>query len=214
MFVGHTAVALAAKCKERRVSLMWFVAAAFGLDLLWPVFLLIGAERVRIVPGATAFTPLLFESYPWSHSLLMACAWGLCAAGLARWRGLPTGAAVLSGLLVVSHWVLDLIMHAPDLPLWPGPSPLLGLGLWNVVAGTLLVEGALFLAAIALYTRTTSPVDRVGSIGLWTFLFFLTVIWVSGPWSPPPPSERVLAWVALSVWLLVGWAGLVDRHRR
>jgi len=120
MFVGHTAIALAAKTRTPRVSLGWLVAAAFGLDLLWPIFLLAGIEQVSIVPGATAFNPLVFDSYPWSHSLLMACVWGLCAAGVARWIGTSNGVAGLIGAVLVSHWILDWVSHVPDLPLWPG----------------------------------------------------------------------------------------------
>lgn len=213
MFVGHTAVALAAKSKARAVSLGWLVAAAFGLDLLWPIFLLAGIERVSIVPGATAFNPLVFDSYPWSHSLLMACAWGACATAVARWRGVSIGVAGLIGAVVVSHWVLDYVTHVPDLPLWPGHSPRYGLGLWNSIFGTLLVEGALFLGGIALYVRATRPVDRIGSWGLWTFLIVSAAMWASTPWSVPPPSPRALAWFALGAWLLVVWAAWADRHR-
>jgi len=213
MFVGHTAVALAAKSRAPEVPLGWLVAAAFGLDLLWPIFLLTGLERVSIVPGATAFTPLVFDSYPWSHSLLMACAWGLCAAALVRWRGMTGGVALLVGGVVVSHWVLDFVTHAPDMPLWPGSSPRVGLGLWRSVPATLLVEGALFVAGIALYARATRPADRIGSIGLWTFLLVSTLLWVTVPWSPPPPSPRALAWFSCVSWLLVAWAAWADRHR-
>src|SRR5688572_27545800 len=123
MFVGHTALALAAKAHRRDLPLAWAVAAAFLLDLLWPVFLLMGIERVRIDPGATAFTPLAFDAYPWTHSLSMAIVWGAIVAALARTHKL------LLGALVVSHWALDLVTHQPDLPLWPGPSPHVGLGL-------------------------------------------------------------------------------------
>jgi len=213
VFVGHTAVALAAKSRAPEVPLGWLVAAAFGLDLLWPIFLLTGLERVSIVPGATAFTPLVFDSYPWSHSLLMACAWGLCAAALVRWRGMTGGVALLVGGVVVSHWVLDFVTHAPDMPLWPGSSPRVGLGLWRSVPATLLVEGALFVAGIALYARATRPADRIGSIGLWTFLLVSTILWVTVPWSPPPPSPRSLAWFSCVSWLLVAWAAWADRHR-
>lgn len=213
MFVGHTAIALAAKTKAPKVSLGWLVAAALALDLLWPIFLVLGIERVSIVPGATAFTPLAFDAYPWSHSLAMVCIWGLCAAGAARFYGTSNAVAALIGAVVVSHWVLDWVSHAPDLPLWPGQSPLFGLGLWNSIAWTLLVEGALFLAAIALYVRSTRAVDRIGSIGFWSFIVVSAAIWASGPWSPPPPSTQALAWVAFGVWLLVAWVGWADRHR-
>jgi len=213
MFVGHTAIALAARSRAPGLSLQWWMAAAFGLDLLWPIFLLLGLERVSIVPGATAFNPLVFEHYPWSHSLLMACVWGLCGAGVARWRGASRGIAALIAVVVLSHWVLDWASHAPDMPLWPGPSPLLGLGLWFSIPATLIVEGAMFLCGIALYVRSTRAVDRIGSIALWAFLILSAAMWASGPWSPPPPSADALAWFALGAYLLVAWAGWADRHR-
>lgn len=214
MFVGHTAVALAAKSRVPSVSLGWFVAAAFALDLLWPVFLLTGIERVSIVPGAIAFNPLVFDSYPWSHSLIMACVWGLLAAGIARWRGIPMGVAALIGALVVSHWMLDYLSHGPDMPLWPGNSPLLGLGLWKSIPATLLVEGVIFVTGIVLYVRATRPVDRIGSWGLWTYVLVSTTLWASVPWSPPPPNPQTLAWFSLGAYLFVLWAAWFDCHRR
>ena len=172
MFVGHTAVELAAKSRE---PLALFIAGAFGLDLLWLIFLLTGVERVRINPGDTKFTPLAFDSYPWSHSLLMTVIWGLLGfAGVRFWKGsLRTQLLVL--VLVVSHWVLDFVSHRPDLPLWPGSSPLFGLGLWNSVAATLVLEGGMLAAGAFLYVHGTKAVDRVGSIG------FLVADW--------PPAE-------------------------
>ncbi len=213
MFVGHTAVALAAKSKAKDVSLGWLLAAALMLDLLWPNFLLLGIERVSIRPGATAFTALVFDSYPWSHSLLMACVWGLGAAGIARWRGGSAGIAFLIAAVVVSHWVLDFASHAPDMPLWPGNSPKLGLGLWNSIPATLIVEGLIYLVGIAIYVRCTRAIDRIGSIGLWAFLILSALMWASGPWSAPPPSPWALAWFAQGAWLLILWAWWVDRHR-
>ncbi|HEV8375868.1 MAG TPA: hypothetical protein VGR38_06480 [Candidatus Polarisedimenticolia bacterium] len=214
MFVGHLALALAGKRAAPSVSLGWLVAAATASDLLWPVFLLLGVERVRIVLGAMAFTPLVFDSYPWSHSLLMGLVWGAVLAGIARWRGIPARAATLLGALVVSHWVLDFVTHAPDMPLWPGPSPRLGLGLWNSIPGTFIVEGTLWAAAIVLYLRTVGTGDRIGQVAFWSFVVICTLMWASGPWSPPPPNPRALAWFALVGWIVVPWAALADRHRR
>ncbi len=207
MFVGHTALALASKARVPEAPLALLITAVFALDLLWPVFLLLGIERVHIQPGNTAFTPLAFDAYPWSHSLLLACVWGALLALVSRRHRLLVGA------LVVSHWVLDLVTHRPDLPLWPGHSPLLGLGLWNSVAATLLVEGLLFGAAILLYLRASRARDRIGAFALWSLLLFQAVIWLSGPWSPPPPSARAIAWVGLAGVLFVPWAAWIDRHR-
>jgi membrane-bound metal-dependent hydrolase YbcI (DUF457 family) len=213
VFVGHTSLALAAKARVPRVSLGLLFAAAVGLDLLWPPFLLLGIERVRIEPGNTAFTPLAFESYPWSHSLLMSIVWGALLALIVARRGAERGVPLLLGALVVSHWVLDFVTHRPDLPLWPGPSPRFGLGLWNSVAGTLCVEGAMFVVGIVIYLRTTRSRDAVGSWGFWGLVLVETALWASGPWSAPPPSPGAVAWVSLGLWLLVLWTWWVDRHR-
>jgi len=213
MFVGHTAVALVAKSREPRVSLALFMAAAFGLDLLWPIFLLTGLERVRIDPGNTQFTPLAFESYPWSHSLLMTIIWGsLALMGVRFWKG-NWRTQLLVLVLIVSHWVLDFVSHRPDLPLWPGDSPMFGLGLWNSVPATLVLEGAMLVAGLLLYLHRTKAIDQTGSLGFWLLIGLSTTTWAGQPWSAPPPSPRFLAWFSLGGWLLPVWAGWADRHR-
>ena len=212
MLVGHLAVALGTKTAEPRVPLGAAVAAAFGLDLLWPILLLLGVETVRVHPGDTAFTNLAFDSYPWSHSLLFATVWsGLAMFVSRRLYGSWRIGAILGGL-VLSHWVLDFITHRPDLPLWPG-GPAVGLGLWNSIPATIIVEGLLFAAAIEVYRRAYPPRDAVGR---WSFggLVALTgIIWISGPFGPPPPSPGAIAVVGLALWLLPLWAGWIDRHR-
>lgn len=207
MFVGHTALALAAKARAPEARLSHLVTAVFALDLLWPLFLLLGIERLRIVPGITAFNAMGFQSYPWSHSLVMALVWGVLLAAILR------SSPVLVASLVVSHWLLDLVVHRPDLPLWPGSSPTVGLGLWNSVPATLLVEGALLLAGTAAYLRATRARDRTGALALWGLLVFQGVIWVTSPWSPPPPSTQAVAWVGLAMFLFIPWAAWIDRHR-
>jgi len=213
MFVGHAAVALAARSRVRDASLGALLACTFALDLVWPVLLLVGVERVEIQPGASAFTALAFVHYPWSHSLLAALGWGATATLVVSAFGASRRTALACGAVVVSHWLLDLVTHVPDLPLWPGDSPVLGLGLWNSVVGTYLVEGALFLMGIAAYTHATLPRDRVGALGFWILAVVLLLVWAPSPWAPPPPSVTALALVALAVWLFVAWAEWVDRHR-
>ena len=212
MFVGHLAVAMAAKRTAPEVNLGWFMAGVTALDLIWPIFVLAGLEHVRIVPGATAFTPLVFDSYPWSHSLVMAVAWGVVLAVIGRWRT----AVPVSGLLValvVSHWVLDFASHAPDMPLWPGASsPKFGLGLWNSIPLTLIVEGAIWVIGIALYLRVPGRRTVGAAIALWSFIAVCTLMWASGPWGPVPPSERALGWFGLIGWLIVPWAAAADRR--
>ena len=211
MFVGHLAVALAAKRAAPRVNLGWLMAGVTGLDLVWPVFVIAGIEKVRIVPGATAFTPLVFDSYPWSHSLLMAFVWGLVLVVIARRFGVPSSYSLLLVGLVVSHWVLDFISHAPDMPLWPGPSPRFGLGLWNSIPATFIVEGGLWVAGIAIYLRTHRLVGLRARIAFWSLVLITTAMWAPGPWSPLPPSSKALGWFALIGWIIIPWATLADR---
>ncbi|HXF95767.1 MAG TPA: hypothetical protein VNI61_06650 [Gemmatimonadales bacterium] len=212
MFVGHLALGFAAKRVAPGVSLGWLVAAVVALDLVWPVFLLAGLEQVRIEPGATAFTPLVFQSYPWSHSLLTAVAWGGVLVGIARRAGVARSVTGLLIVLTASHWLLDAATHAPDLPLWPGPSPRVGLGLWNSLAGTFLVEGTLWVAGLALYLRARPLAGRGPRLAFWSFVLVTTAMWVAGPWSPPPPDPRALAWFALAGWIVLPWAALADRR--
>jgi len=212
MFVGHLAVALGVRRVAPRVPLAPLVAGSYGLDLLWPMLLLFGLERVRIEPGATAFTPLVFEHYPWSHSLAMALVWAVGAGLLAgRWfRSRAAGMAI--AVMVASHWFLDWLVHRPDLPLGPG-SPLFGLGLWDSIPVTFAVEGTLFVAAIETYRRAVPARDVVGRWAFAGLIAFTTLIWVTQPWSPPPPNVMSIAVVGLSLWLLPLWAGWIERHR-
>lgn len=211
MFVGHLAVALGAKSMEPRVPLAAAVAAAFGLDLIWPIFLLLGLESVRVHPGDTAFTNLAFDSYPWSHSLALVIGWSVITWAVAR-RVLSPRAAGVTGLLVFSHWPLDLVVHRPDLPLWPG-GPVAGLGLWRSVTGTIVVEGLLLASALWLYVRATRPRDAAGRWALAGLVSLCTAIWMTQPWSPPPPGATAVALGALILWLLLPWSHWIETHR-
>jgi hypothetical protein len=211
MFVGHLAVALGARTLQSRVPLAAWVAATFGLDLLWPVLLLIGTEHVRVDPGNTAFTHLAFDAYPWSHSLLMATLWAAIAAAIGRQAFATWRAGVLVGAVVLSHWVLDFVTHRPDLPLWPN-GPLTGLGLWYSVAGTFLLEGGLLLAALVFYLHAWRARGLVGHLAFGSLVVVTTLIWIVQPWAPPP-SETAVAAGALVLWLLPPWAHWAERHR-
>ena len=212
MFVGHLAVSFTAKVVEPKAPLSVLVAASFGLDLLWPLLILAGVETVSVAPGNTAFTPLAFELYPWSHSLLMAGVWGAIAGGLTYGVSKSQRVALLVGTVVVSHWILDFLTHRPDLPLWPG-GPKFGLGLWNSIPATILVEGGLFLVAMGMYVRAYKPRDAVGRWALWTLVALTSVIWITQPWSPPPPSSNAVAGVALAMLIFPWWGVWIDRHR-
>jgi hypothetical protein len=212
VFIGHFAVSFAAKRVAPAVSLGTLFLAAQLADLLWPNFVLAGVETFAISPGATAVTPLDFISYPYSHSLLALAGWGVLVALLYQAKHAASGGALVVAGTVISHWVLDVISHRPDMPLGLGETRL-GLGLWYSLPATLVVEGAMFGGAIALYASATRARDRVGSIGLWALVVLLIVIYVANVFGPPPPSVQAVAWSAQAMWLLVAWAYWVDAHR-
>ena len=213
MLLGHYAVALAAKRYAPRTSLGTLILAAQLLDLMWPVFLLLGWERVNIVPGLMAASPFDFVHYPISHSLLMAVVWAmLLAGGYQVFRRYRRGSAVIA-IAVVSHWFLDAPMHRPDLPLWPGSTTLIGAGLWNSIAATIVIEVSLLLAGFLIYVRSTRPQDRIGTHALFALIAFLGLIFVIGFFAPPPSSPHALALAGFAMWLLVPWGSWIDRHR-
>jgi len=213
MFIGHFGVGFGAKAAAPRTSLgLLFVAAQF-VDLLWPTLLLLGLEHVKIAPGVTRVTPLDFVDYPISHSLLAVVAWSVLFAGVYYIVGKYRAGAWVCGLAVLSHWVLDLVVHRPDLPLAPGSSARFGFGVWNSLPATMAVELAIFGLGVYLYWRTTKAVDRTGALAFWGLVVFLLLVFASNLLGPPPPSETAIAWVGQAQWLLVLWAFWVDRHR-
>jgi len=215
MFIGHLALGLAAKRAAPSVSLAVLMSAAQLADLIWPVLLALGLESVRIDPGNTAFTPLDFVGYPWSHSLAMLIVWGavfgLAYCGLA---GQGVRVFLVLALLVISHWVLDWITHRPDMPLYPD-GPKLGLGLWNSVAGTMTVELLMFGAGVWLYVQTTRAQDRVGRWAFVGLMAFLLVAYGANAAGGAPPSVSVIWKAAIAAaLLLIAWSWWADQHRR
>jgi membrane-bound metal-dependent hydrolase YbcI (DUF457 family) len=213
MFIGHFALGLAAKRAVPRVSLGLLFGAAQLADLLWPLFLAAGLEQVRIDPGNTAFTPLAFVSYPYSHSLVLLVLWGVALAVLSRpfARGRHVFAVVVA--LVVSHWLLDFVTHRPDMPLYPG-GPKFGLGLWNSIPATVAIEVPMFAAGLWIYTNATHPRDRVGKWALGSLVVTLLLIYAANIFSPPPPSVTALTIVAVIGGVLFTlWSWWADRHR-
>jgi len=214
VFIGHFAVAFAAKRAAPRVSLGTLFVACELVDLLWPACLLLGIEAVAIRPGDTAFTPLEFLHYPWTHSLAMGVVWSFVFFFLYAFSRKDIRAALIVGAVVLSHWFLDALAHRPDLPLVPGGEARIGLGLWNSVAGTLLVEGAMFFAALAVYLRSTKAADRAGFWGLWGLVAFLLAAYAGAAFGPPPPSVAAIAWTGLAGGLVTGvWGYWLERHR-
>jgi len=213
MFAGHFGVGFAAKRFAPRVGLgVLFLAAQF-IDLLWPTFLLLGWERVAISPGVTVVTPLDFQHYPISHSLLASIGWGaLLGGGYFAFTRERRGSFIVAAL-VVSHWLLDALVHRPDLPLTPFGDARVGLGLWNSLPATLLVEMPIFLGGCWLYARATRARDAAGRWSLAGLVVFLLLIQAANLAGDPPPSVEAIAWAGHAQWLIVLWAFWVDRHR-
>ncbi len=195
------------------LSLGTLVAAALFVDLLWPLFLILGLEHVTITPGITVVTPFDFHDYPITHSLVGSLAWSVVFA-LAlfivkrSWRN-----ALVGGLVVFSHWILDLIVHRPDLPLFSNDGPMFGFGVWNSMPLTLILEFGIFFGGMFMYMKLTAPKDRKGALGLWAFVVVLSIIYMSSVFGPPPTSVDIIPFMANAMWLFVlaGW--WIDRHR-
>ena len=214
MFIGHFGVGFGAKAAAPKVSLGSLFLAAQLVDLLWPTFLLLRIEHVRIDPTSTKVTPLDFECYPISHSLPAVIGWAVLAAVayqlLRRYR---RGAVVL-GLAVISHWLLDAIVHRPDLPLYPGSPYLVGLNVWSSLSATLALELLIFFSGVWIYVRVTEASDAIGKWSLWVLIAFLVAIYLANLLGSPPPNVAALAWIGQAQWLLVAWSYWIDRHRR
>lgn len=214
MFIGHFAVGFAAKRAAPRASLAPLVAAPLLCDILWPIFLLLGVEQATINPGGRSFHTLTFTDYPWSHSLVMTLVWSVAFGGLyygvTRYR---VGALVIGGG-VLSHWIFDWVSHVSDLPLAPWGHRLVGLGLWNSVAGTVIVESLLFTAGAWAYTSTTRARDGIGRWGWWGLVALLAVSYTFNVTGGAPPSMAAVAWTGLAGTALILWlAWWADRHR-
>ncbi|MEX2115285.1 MAG: hypothetical protein WEB37_00240 [Bacteroidota bacterium] len=213
MFIGHFAVALAAKKAAPRVSLGTMILSTSFIDLLWPLFLILGIENVRVDPGNTVVTPLDFYNYPYSHSLGGVVVWSILLGGVYFFLRKDRKAALVVGIGVLSHWILDLVTHRPDLPLLPGYETVVGFGLWNSLVGTLILEIGLFLGGVWLYMQSTKPIDRTGSWSFWALIIFLVLVYLGNLFGPPPPESDTLGYVGLAMWLFVAWGYWIDRHR-
>ncbi len=195
------------KRAEPKLSLGTLFVAVQLPDLLWGVFLLLGWEQARIVPGHTAITPLEFLNYPISHSLVGAMAWSFVAAALYySWPTRDTSrhwqAAAMVGLAVFSHYPLDVLVHIPDLPLSGSSSVRLGLGLWNNPVATLIAEALVFGAGLAIYVARRSNRHPLRPKRMAVVVLLLVGTYVASLLGPVPPSMTAVA-VSDIVFLLV-----------
>ena len=210
MFVGHYGASFATKKVDASIPLWVLFLAVQWLDVIWAPLVLLGIEKVRIVPGFTATNPLDLYYLPYTHSLVAALVWSAAAAGAYHLlRRATTRTSFLVGLAVFSHWILDFVVHRPDLPLYDNTAKV-GLGLWDHRALAFGLEGALLLGGMAAFLRARptrrSAIIMFGGVmlGVHAYVFF----------GPPPTSPAAAASTALAAYgmfALVIWF-LADRR--
>src|SRR6266699_2265027 len=198
MFVGHYGVSFAAKKAEPAIPLWVLFIAVQLLDVLWAPFVLLGIEKVRIVPGITASNPLDLYYMPYTHSLLAAIGWSVVAFLVYRVvRPVPPRAAAIVGVAVFSHWVLDFLVHRPDLPLYDNAAKV-GLGLWNRPVLAFGLEITLLFGGMCLYFRAgaarriLAAVFGLSMVAVQAYVFF----------GPPPISDKAAALTALAAYVV------------
>jgi hypothetical protein len=198
MFVGHYGASFAGKALKTSIPLWVLFTAVQLLDVLWSLFVMMGIEKVRIVPGITKTNPLDLYYMPYTHSLLGAIAWsiGACAAYRFVRRSDGLKGAVIVGAAVFSHWVLDFVVHRPDLEM-TGQAWKVGLGLWNRPLVVLAVELSLLFAGVYWYFRRTRALSKAGHYAMVAFGVMMTGIELLVFFGPPPPSPGTVAIEAL-----------------
>jgi hypothetical protein len=212
MFIGHFGIGLAAKKPAKSISLGTLFLASQWLDLIWPLLVILNIERVEINPGDTIMTPLNFIDYPYSHSLVYVLGWSILIGIVYFLIKKNKRNALIVGLLVLSHWILDLFVHRPDLPILPA-GPYVGFGLWNIPVIAVILELAIYISGIWLYASVTKAKDKIGKYALWSLVIFLAVIHIVNLTGPPPPDVKAIGYAGLAMWLIVIWAYWADKHR-
>jgi hypothetical protein len=212
MFVGHYGVSFAAKRATPNTSLGTLFLSVQLLDVLFTIFVLLDIEQLRIVPGFTAYNPYDLVFMPYSHSLVGSLVWAIVAGlAMAAWRGRTAG--IWIGVAVFSHFVLDVPMHTPDLPIAGNDSLKIGLGLWQHRYLSLAAEFAVLLIGLAIYWRRAA-LTGAKRTSMIVFAAVLCLITLATPFAPPPASDRAFAWQALFLYfLLAAVAAWVDRRR-
>jgi hypothetical protein len=210
MFVGHYGVSFAARRVEKRLPLwVWFIAVQW-LDVIWSVFVLMGIERLRITPGFTEANALDLYYMPYTHGLPGSIVLSLIFGGIVALftTGNRGTTALLAAAASFSHWVLDLVVHTPDLPLYDNTAKV-GFGLWRHVAFSFPLELIVLGIGAWSYTRMTTFAGAKGRYAFWGFVIFLAAMQVYANFGPPPTSPEVMAMTALAFYavlaLLAAW---------
>lgn len=219
MFIGHYAVGFALKKVEPRLSLGLLIFGAVMLDILFGIFLLLNLEHARIVPGTTAVSPFEFYDYPISHSAVGATAWTaigflaywLWSSGNRASRKIP---AFIFAIAILSHYILDVISHTPDMPLIGNNSTMLGLSLWNSITATMVVEMGLLFLGVVMYQQPTMASSLTWKYGLVLMVFILLALYILGLFGPSPSDMRTVAiMITLGQLAFVALAFWVDKNR-
>jgi hypothetical protein len=205
VFVGHYSVSFAGRATEKRLPLWLLFLAVQWIDVMWSIFVLLGIEKVRIIPGFTASNDLDLYYMPYTHSLLGVLCWSALAYVVCQLfpqlRGKRTG--LILAAAVFSHWVLDLIVHVPDMALYDSVGKM-GFGLWNHRAAAFALEMAVLFGGAALLYRTAAHKARL--IGFVVFLAAVQV--VNTFFFPPPKSDHAMAisaFVSYVVLATIAW---------
>ncbi len=189
MFIGHYGVSFAAKAADKRLPLWLLFVAVQWLDVVWSGLVMLDVEKIRIVKGLTEGSPLDLYYMPYTHGLIgalsLSAALGAVIALFFRDKRAAAGAIVASA--VFSHWLLDLVVHVPDLPLL-GDSFKVGFGLWRHVWISFPLEIALLVLGAALYARAVPSRTRSGDRWLWGYVVIMAAVQAYGYFGPPPAS--------------------------
>ncbi|MCM3901127.1 MAG: hypothetical protein ND866_05430 [Pyrinomonadaceae bacterium] len=216
MFVGHYGASFAAKALKNSIPLWILFVAVQLVDVLWSIFVLLGIEKVRIVPGITATNPLDLYYMPYTHSLVGSLLWAIAAVVVYCIFSRRANAWVAGGIVgaaVFSHWLLDLLVHRPDLPLYDSVFKM-GLGLWNYPALAFALEVVFLFDGMYLYLTSTKPVSSTGRYGMLIFGFVMLGVQAFVFFGPPPTSANAAALTAFAAYaIFAGFAHWLERKR-
>jgi hypothetical protein len=218
MFIGHYGPAFAGKMAAKSTPLWVLFVAVQLLDYGWGVLVLLGVEKVKVVPGFTPMSPFDLVYMPYTHSLAGAAIWAVAAGVLYALAQAGKGgwwAAAVVTLAVFSHWLLDLIVHKPDLQIgFTAGGPKLGFGFWDNLPAALALEIGLFLGGLVLYARSTAPKGALGRIMPWVCAAIFVGAELIDVFGPPPPSADAAATLTLVVFTVAAaLAYVLDRTR-